>query len=163
MKTILFVCVENSCRSQMAEGFAKAYGSGKVRAFSAGSRPSGIVNQDAILVMNEEGIDISRQESKGFDQLPLADTPRPTNRALQGADKERPLGHSAQGTPGFSPGGLHFDYVVSMGCKDVCPIVPARKIAEWNIGDPKGKSLKFFRKTRDIIKRNIIDFLAHVT
>ncbi|HAZ07135.1 MAG TPA: hypothetical protein DCZ01_01125 [Elusimicrobia bacterium] len=45
LPTILFVCVENSCRSQMAEGFARRHGAGKVAAWSAGSRPSGKVNE----------------------------------------------------------------------------------------------------------------------
>lgn len=67
---ILFICVENSCRSQMAEGFAKKFGGGKVEAFSAGSRPSGHVNSDAIAVMKEVGLDISEQRSKGFSDLP---------------------------------------------------------------------------------------------
>ncbi|OGC23962.1 hypothetical protein A2291_05660 [candidate division WOR-1 bacterium RIFOXYB2_FULL_42_35] len=67
---ILFVCVENSCRSQIAEGFAKKYGGDKVEVYSAGSKPSGIVNPDAIEVMKEAGIDISGQVSKGFERLP---------------------------------------------------------------------------------------------
>ncbi|OGC05153.1 hypothetical protein A2276_04335 [candidate division WOR-1 bacterium RIFOXYA12_FULL_43_27] len=67
---ILFVCVENSCRSQIAEGFAKKYGGDKVEVYSAGSKPSGLVNPDAVEVMKEAGIDISGQASKGFEQLP---------------------------------------------------------------------------------------------
>ena len=67
---ILFVCVDNSCRSQIAEGFAKKYGGDKVEVYSAGSKPSGIVNPDAIEVMKEAGIDISGQVSKGFERLP---------------------------------------------------------------------------------------------
>ena len=67
---ILFVCVENSCRSQIAEGFAKKYGGDKVEVYSAGSKPSGLVNPDAVEVMKEAGIDISGQVSKGFERLP---------------------------------------------------------------------------------------------
>ena len=67
---ILFVCVENSCRSQIAEGFAKKYGGDKVEVYSAGSKPSGLVNPDAVEVMKEAGIDISGQASKGFERLP---------------------------------------------------------------------------------------------
>ena len=69
-RKILFVCVENSCRSQMAEGFAKKHGGDKIEAFSAGSKPAGIVSPDAIKVMKEIGIDISDQTSKGFELLP---------------------------------------------------------------------------------------------
>ncbi len=70
MKKILFVCIENSCRSQMAEGFARKVGAGFVEAYSAGSEPSGVVNPKAIGAMREVGIDISSQHSKGFDSLP---------------------------------------------------------------------------------------------
>ncbi len=67
---VLFVCVENSCRSQMAEGFARALGKGKIIAHSAGSSPSGIVNPTAIAVMKEKGIDLSTHTSKSVDDLP---------------------------------------------------------------------------------------------
>ena len=70
MKKILFVCVENSSRSQMAEGFAKTLGEGLVLAYSAGSRASGVVNANAIKAMKEAGIDISYHTSKGFNDLP---------------------------------------------------------------------------------------------
>ena len=69
---LLFVCVENSCRSQMAEGFARALGAGRVAAFSAGSKPSGQVDARAIHFMGEQGIDLSAQRSKGLDDLPAA-------------------------------------------------------------------------------------------
>lgn len=67
---ILFVCVANSCRSQMAEGFAREYGAGIVEAYSAGTQPSGTVDPRAVEVMHEAGIDISGQGSKGFADLP---------------------------------------------------------------------------------------------
>lgn len=73
MKKILFVCVQNACRSQMALGFARQLGKGIVAAYSAGSRPSGAVNPLAIEVMNEIGIDISGESSKGFSALPVKD------------------------------------------------------------------------------------------
>lgn len=63
-KTILFVCVENAGRSQMAEGFFSKYAPPSYRALSAGTKPAGKVNQLAIEVMNEAGIDISKQKSK---------------------------------------------------------------------------------------------------
>ena len=114
---ILFVCVENSCRSQMAEGFAKQYGGDKVEAFSAGSKPSGIVDPTAIRVMGEIGLDMSEQTSKGFAALPY---------------------HK-------------YDYVVTMGCQDVCPYFPAKENIDWQIEDPKGKPLEEFIKIRDEI------------
>jgi len=66
MKKILFVCVENSNRSQMAEAFARIHGAGRVEAFSAGSRPSGRVNPRAIESMRELGYDLAAHTSKGL-------------------------------------------------------------------------------------------------
>ena len=63
-KTILFVCVENAGRSQMAEGFFNMYAPKGYRAVSAGTRPAGQINPLAVQTMNEAGIDISRQKSK---------------------------------------------------------------------------------------------------
>lgn len=66
MKKVGFVCVENSNRSQMAEAFARIHGAGRVEAFSAGSRPSGMVNPKAVEAMKEVGYDLSRHTSKGL-------------------------------------------------------------------------------------------------
>jgi arsenate reductase len=128
MKKILFVCIENSCRSQMAEGFARKLAQGKIEALSAGSKPSGNVNETAIEVMKEAGIDISQQRSKGFNELP---------------EKT-------------------FDYVITMGCGDVCPFVPAKKRIEWDILDPKGKPIEVFRETRDIIKKKVLELIENL-
>jgi protein-tyrosine-phosphatase len=67
---ILFVCVENSNRSQMAEAFARLHGGDRVEAFSAGSRPSGRVNPRAIEAMRERGYDLTRHASKSLAELP---------------------------------------------------------------------------------------------
>jgi protein-tyrosine-phosphatase len=64
---ILFVCVENSNRSQMAEAFARMHGGAVVEAHSAGSRPSGKVNPRAIQFMAEKGYDLSAHGSKALD------------------------------------------------------------------------------------------------
>src|SRR3954454_19498037 len=69
MKKIVFVCVENSNRSQMAEAFARLHGAGKVEACSAGSRPSGRVNPKAIAAMQELGYDLTAHHSKSIDDL----------------------------------------------------------------------------------------------
>ncbi len=69
-KRVLFVCVENSCRSQIAEAFAQMHGANKVEAYSAGSRPSGQVNPKAINAMKELGYDLSRHSSKTLSEIP---------------------------------------------------------------------------------------------
>ncbi|MDP3024865.1 MAG: arsenate reductase ArsC [candidate division Zixibacteria bacterium] len=125
---ILFVCIENSCRSQMAEGFAKFYGRDKIEVFSAGSNPSGKVDQIAIEVMKEKGIDISSQKSKGFNDLPYKS----------------------------------FDFVITMGCGDVCPFVPAKQRIEWQIEDPKEKQKEKFREIRDKIENKVKEFLNNL-
>lgn len=125
---ILFVCIENSCRSQMAEGFSKFYGRDKIEVFSAGSNPSGKVDQIAIKVMKEKGIDISNQKSKEFNDLPYKS----------------------------------FDYVITMGCRDVCPFIPAKTRIEWEIENPKGKSKEKFRQTRDKIENKLKEFLKNL-
>ncbi len=121
LKRILFVCVENSCRSQMAEGFARSLGSKVIEAYSAGSHPSGTVNPRAIEVMKEVGIDLSGFRSKGFPDLPIPS----------------------------------FDYAVTLGCRDACPLVPAQRHIEWRIEDPKGKDIASFRTVRDAIRRHV--------
>jgi protein-tyrosine-phosphatase len=121
MMHILFVCIENSCRSQMAEGFAKAIGRDRVDAFSAGSRPSGVVNARAIEFMREKGIDISSRASKSLDDLPLQ----------------------------------QWDYIVTMGCGDACPALPAAHRVDWDLPDPKHLDDDGFRSVRDRIEREV--------
>ena len=69
-KKILFVCVENARRSQMAEGFANAFGQGKLEVYSAGSRPSFEIDPLVIEVMKEKGIDLTAKRPKGLNDLP---------------------------------------------------------------------------------------------
>lgn len=126
---LLFVCVENSCRSQMAEGFAHELGEGRVAAFSAGSKPSGRVNARAIQFMRESGIDLAVQRSKGLDDLPV----------------------------------VGWDTVVTMGCGDACPHLPARRRLDWDLPDPKQLDDDGFRAVRDRIRtlvRGLIDEAA---
>jgi arsenate reductase len=118
---LLFVCVENSCRSQMAEGFARALGHGRVIASSAGSRPSGRVDPRAIRLMREQDIDLSGQRSKGLDALP--------------ADP--------------------WDWIVTMGCGDACPHVPARRRLDWDLPDPALLDDDGFRAVRDRIRQRV--------
>lgn len=70
MKKVLFVCIENSCRSQMAEAYAHLLGENKIEAFSSGSRPSGRINPRAIQFMAEVGYDLNKHHSKSLDEIP---------------------------------------------------------------------------------------------
>jgi protein-tyrosine-phosphatase len=70
MKKLLFVCVENSNRSQMAQAFARIHGGDDVEAHSAGSRPSGRINPKAIDAMRELGYDLTTHNSKSLSDIP---------------------------------------------------------------------------------------------
>lgn len=125
---ILFVCVENACRSQMAEGFARLHGGGRVEAFSAGSKPAAGVNPRAVAFMAERGVDIAANE------------PKPLNAF---ADRS-------------------FDAVVTMGCGDACPWLPARSREDWALPDPKDLSDAAFRAVRDDIEQRVVRLLARL-
>ena len=73
LKRVLFVCVENSNRSQMAEGFARMHGGTDVEAYSAGSRPSGQINPKAIASMRELGYDLATHTSKSLTDIPAVE------------------------------------------------------------------------------------------
>lgn len=103
MKKVLFVCVENAGRSQMAEAFAKTYGKGKIDAVSAGTMPSSEVNPLVIQVMRERGTDLSSNKPKLV-----------TGQMVQEADMIIVMGCSAQG---FCPAPL-LNKVVDWGIED---------------------------------------------
>ena len=69
MKKVLFACIENSCRSQMAEGFAHIHGSNTLMPFSAGSKASGEINNKAVIAMKAIGYDLTEHKSKGLDEF----------------------------------------------------------------------------------------------
>ena len=126
MKTkILFVCIENSNRSQMAEAFARMVGD-DVRVYSAGSQPSGKINLKAVASMKEIGYDLTKHHSKSLNEIKQ-----------------------------FAP----FDVVVTMGCGDACPWMPAKKFIDWEIPDPKEMDEGNFRRVRDLIKDKVSELL----
>ena len=125
MKRVLFVCVENSNRSQMAEAFARKIGGDDVEALSAGSKPSGRINPKAVRFMAELGIDLSTHASKSLDDI----------------DSE-------------------FDAVVTMGCGDSCPWVPAKRREDWALPDPKHMDDDGYRAVRDEIGARVRALLA---
>jgi arsenate reductase (thioredoxin) len=111
----------------MAQGFARHYGGDRVEARSGGSRPLGHLLPEAVAVMRERGIDISREPSKGFDEPWVRDA---------------------------------CDLVVTMGCgDDACPAFVGKKMVDWELPDPKGKDLAFFRQVRDDIERRVVGLL----
>jgi protein-tyrosine-phosphatase len=119
-KRVLFVCVENANRSQMAEAFARIHGGNRVEAFSAGSRPSGLINPKAVRFMAELGYDLAAHDSKSLDQV----------------DGE-------------------FDAVVTMGCGDSCPWIPAKRREDWALPDPKHMDDADYRVVRDDISARV--------
>ena len=120
-KSIVFVCVENARRSQMAEGFATAFGQGRLEVYSGGSSPSSQIDPLVIEVMKEKGIDLSGKRPKGLNDLPS----------------------------------IEMDYLITMGCKETCPAIPTKQVVEWEIPDPKGKPVDFFREVRDVIESKV--------
>jgi protein-tyrosine-phosphatase len=122
VKKILFVCIENSNRSQMSQAFAKILGVAGVEAYSAGSKPSGIVNPKAIAAMKELGYDLSTHDSKSLEEVKA-----------------------------FAP----FDAVVTMGCGDACPWMPAKQFIDWQIPDPKHMEPAQFNQVRDFIESKV--------
>jgi protein-tyrosine-phosphatase len=86
MKRVLFVCVENAGRSQMAEAFARKYGDGKVEALSAGTMPSKEVNPVVIQVMQEKRVDLTANRPKAI-----------TRQMVEEADMIIVMGCSAEG------------------------------------------------------------------
>jgi len=110
----------------MSQAFAKMLGGDEVEAYSAGSKPSGIVNPKAIAAMKELGYDLSTHDSKSLDEVKA-----------------------------FAP----FDAVVTMGCGDACPWMPAKKFVDWQIPDPKNMEPEQFNEVRDFISGKVKDLI----
>jgi len=70
MKTIAFVCIENSCRSLMAEAFSKQIGKGQIKVYSAGLTPAFSINENAVMVMAEKNIKMDNYYPKKLDEIP---------------------------------------------------------------------------------------------
>jgi arsenate reductase len=122
-KTVLFVCVENTGRSQMAEGFFRKYAPRGYGTLSAGTRPSREINPLVIQVMKEFDIDISKQKPKDLTEDMIKQS----------------------------------DVKVNMGCmeKESCPTLFIHNVMDWDIEDPKGKSIEKVRKIRDVIEQKV--------
>ena len=128
MVKILFVCIENSCRSQMAEAFAKIHGKGILLAYSAGSNALGKVNNKAIKSMKEIGYDLDTHSSKALTKIP----------------------------------DIEYDYAITMGCGDECPLVRAKSRTDWDLPDPKNMNEEEFNKVRDTIEIKVLALIDEI-
>lgn len=124
-RRVLFVCVENSNRSQMAEAFARLHGGSAIEALSAGSRPSGRINPKAIRFMAERGCGLTGHASKSLDEM---------------------------------EGDFHA--VITMGCGDGCPWVPAKRREDWALPDQRDMDDDNYRRVRDEIEARVIALLS---
>ena len=130
MKKVLFVCVENAGRSQIAEGFFKKLAPSEYEGISAGTIPVSEINPLAIKAMKEVDIDISDNKSKLV-----------TNEMIEESDS-----------------------VVNMGCmdKESCPALFVEDMADWDIEDPKGKSIEDVRRIRDSIELKVKELVSNL-
>lgn len=126
--TVLFVCIHNAGRSQIAAGYLRELSQGAVDVLSGGSEPGDQINPMAVEAMAEEGIDISQ----ALPQLMTTEQVRES------------------------------DVVITMGCGDVCPIFPGKRYEDWDLIDPKGKSIDEVRPIRDNIKGRVQVLLAEL-
>ena len=129
-KNVLFVCVENTGRSQMAEAFFKKYAKNQFNVISAGTSPSSHLNPVVVSVMNELGIDLENQKPQLL-----------SSSMIENSNK-----------------------TVNMGCmdKESCPSLFVNDVDDWNIEDPKGKSIEDVRKIRDQIKNDVLNLLNSI-
>jgi arsenate reductase len=129
-KNVLFVCVENTGRSQMAEAFFKKYAKNQFNVISAGTSPSSHLNPVVVSVMNELGIDLENQKPQLL-----------SSSMIENSNK-----------------------TVNMGCmdKESCPSLFVKDVDDWNIEDPKGKSIEDVRKIRDQIKNDVLNLLNSI-
>jgi len=132
MKRVLFLCVGNSCRSQMAQALFQHHAKGKAgfEARSAGTKPAKAVSRLAIEAMAEKGIDISGQKPK-----PL------TKELMEWADTFISMG---------------------CGVEDSCPVFFLPKFEDWHIEDPYGGTIDNYRKARDGIERKVVELIKRL-
>jgi arsenate reductase (thioredoxin) len=131
-KTILFVCVENAGRSQMAEGFFRKYAPKGYITLSAGTEPSGEVNPLAIQVMGESGIDISKQKPKDLTEDMIRNATTVVNMGCMDNNN------------------------------NFCPTLYLPKVIDWGLEDPKGKPIEKVREIRDEIERRVRQLAAEL-
>ena len=126
-ENILFVCVENAGRSQMAEAFFRKFAPSRFNVSSAGTTPSSRLNPIVIQAMKEVGIDVMNQHPKLLSDFMIKNSSK----------------------------------TVNMGCmdKESCPSLFVKDILDWNISNPKEKSLDEVRIIRDTIKSKVMNLI----
>ena len=120
MASVLFLCIGNAGRSQMAHAFLERHGGHQVR--SAGSRAEGHLHPEVVEAMDEIGYDLSGRVPRQLQ--PEADA-------------------------------AWADVVVTMGCGDVCPVLPGKSYVDWGLDDPAWMSLEQVRELRDEIEQRV--------
>ncbi|WP_437869390.1 arsenate reductase ArsC [Sorangium sp. So ce363] len=127
MKTVLFACVHNAGRSQMAAAWFNALTDpSKARAISAGTQPGPGVHPEVLVTMTEVGIDLSAAKPQRLtDEL------------------------ASQAT-----------LLVTMGCGEVCPVVPGLRREDWPLEDPKGKPVERVREIRNEVRARVADLVS---
>jgi protein-tyrosine-phosphatase len=126
-ENIIFVCVENAGRSQMAEAFFRKFAPKRFNVSSAGTTPSSQLHPLVVQVMKEIGIDMVSQQPKLLSDSMIE----------------------------------HSSKTVNMGCvdKESCPSLFVKDVLDWNISDPKEKSLDEVRIIRDKIKSEVMNLI----
>jgi arsenate reductase (thioredoxin) len=129
-KDVLFVCVENAGRSQMAEAFFRKFTENKFNVISAGTIPSAKLNPTVVEVMKEIGIDMTKQSPKTISDSMISDSFR----------------------------------TINMGCmdKESYPSLFVKDVIDWNIPDPKEKTIEQVREIRDQIKSKILNLISSI-
>ena len=127
---ILFVCVENAGRSQMAEAFFRKFTENRFNVISAGTSPSKELNPIDVQVMKEIGIDMNSQNPKMLSESMISNSFK----------------------------------TVNMGCmdKESCPGLFVKDVIDWNIPDPKEKTIEQIREIRDQIKSEVLNLIATI-
>jgi arsenate reductase len=126
MNTVIFACIHNAGRSQMAAAWFNALADAtKARAISAGTDPGSKVHPEVLDVMREVGVDLS-------DRTPQ----KLTDDLARGAQ-----------------------LLITMGCREQCPVVPGLRRDDWPLEDPKGKAIARVRQIRDDVRARVVDLL----
>src|SRR5699024_8380552 len=126
--SVLFVCVHNAGRSQMAAGYVRERGQGRIEVRSAGSGPAVQLTPFPVEAMAEEGIAITAS-------TPNSRTPEAVKAS---------------------------DVVITMGCRDACPICPGKRYEDWQLEDPAGQRIEAVRAIRDDIKARVQQLVSEL-